>query len=173
MTSLTSCCRCSTMAAHRWPGPHRRFQKYNRDHDVQRGQRADSRIPRWILRRRFRGDERDRLAEMRRHFRPEFLNRLDEIIVFHALSEENLKRIVEIQLARVRARLADRHITLELTDAARLQSCPHRLRSALRRPPLKRAIQKEDRNPNGRLLLRGQSKTASASRPTHPPIPAT
>src|ERR1022692_1240292 len=59
------------------------------------------------------------LEEMRGHFRPEFLNRVDEIIVFHALSEEHLKQIVEIQLGRVRARLADRHITLTLTDAGR------------------------------------------------------
>src|SRR5690348_7267303 len=59
------------------------------------------------------------LEELRHQFRPEFLNRVDEIIVFHALSEEQLKQIVEIQLERLRARLADRHITLELTDAAR------------------------------------------------------
>ena len=59
------------------------------------------------------------LEEMAQHFRPEFLNRVDEIIVFHALSEEHLKQIVEIQLGRVRARLADRQITLTLTDAAR------------------------------------------------------
>src|SRR5947208_3703162 len=58
--------------------------------------------------------------EMRRHFRPEFLNRVDEIIVFHALNEEQLTEIVEIQLERLRARLADRHITLELTHEARL-----------------------------------------------------
>ena len=57
------------------------------------------------------------LEEMGHHFRPEFLNRVDEIIVFHSLSEEHLKRIVEIQLERLRARLADRHITLQLTDA--------------------------------------------------------
>ncbi|HTX34951.1 MAG TPA: ATP-dependent chaperone ClpB, partial [Bryobacteraceae bacterium] len=59
------------------------------------------------------------LEELRRQFRPEFLNRVDEVIVFHALTEEHLKQIVEIQLARLRARLADRRITLELTDAAR------------------------------------------------------
>src|SRR5262249_36011770 len=57
--------------------------------------------------------------ERRRHFRPEFLNRVDEIVVFHALSEQHLKQIVEIQLGRLRHRLADRHITLELTDAAK------------------------------------------------------
>src|SRR5712692_3718964 len=50
------------------------------------------------------------LEELRQHFRPEFLNRVDEIIVFHSLSEEHLKQIVEIQLARLQARLADRHL---------------------------------------------------------------
>jgi len=50
------------------------------------------------------------LEEMRHAFRPEFLNRVDEIIVFHSLSEEHLKQIVEIQLERLRGRLADRHL---------------------------------------------------------------
>jgi ATP-dependent Clp protease ATP-binding subunit ClpB len=59
------------------------------------------------------------LDELRRNFRPEFLNRVDEIIVFHALSEDNLKKIVEIQLSALRKRLTDRHIELELTDRAR------------------------------------------------------
>src|SRR4051794_27948653 len=59
------------------------------------------------------------LEELRQHFRPEFLNRVDEIVVFHALSMEHLKKIVDIQLERLRKRLAERHITLELTDAAR------------------------------------------------------
>src|SRR4051794_3762561 len=58
------------------------------------------------------------MDEVRRHFRPEFLNRVDEVIVFHALSEDDLKKIVEIQLNRLRARLAERHVALELTPAA-------------------------------------------------------
>ncbi len=53
------------------------------------------------------------MNELRAGFRPEFLNRIDEIIVFHALGEEHLKQIVEIQLASLRARLADRHIQLD------------------------------------------------------------
>src|SRR5256714_7320148 len=57
--------------------------------------------------------------ELRKQFRPEFLNRVDEIIVFHALREEHLKKIIDIQLARLRERLADRNITLTLTDAAK------------------------------------------------------
>ena len=59
------------------------------------------------------------LNALRQQFRPEFLNRVDEIVVFHSLSREHLKEIVEIQLERLRARLAERHITLELTEQAR------------------------------------------------------
>ena len=57
--------------------------------------------------------------EVRSHFRPEFLNRIDEIILFHSLSEEHLKRIVDIQLTRVAKRLEERHIHLTLTTAAK------------------------------------------------------
>jgi ATP-dependent Clp protease ATP-binding subunit ClpB len=98
------------------------------------------------------------LAEMRHHFRPEFLNRVDEIIVFHALTEQNLKQIVEIQLARVRARLADRHITLELTDAARSNLVHTGYDPHYGARPLKRAIQKKIETPLGRLLLQGAIK---------------
>ena len=96
------------------------------------------------------------LEEMRHHFRPESLNRVDEVIVFHALAEEHLKQIVEIQLERVRARLAHRHITLTLTDAARLNLVwtgfdPH---YGVR--PLKRAIQKKVETPLGRMILKGE-----------------
>src|SRR5204862_2126895 len=58
------------------------------------------------------------LAEVRKHFRPEFLNRVDEIIVFHALTEAQLKKIVAIQLGLLHKRLEDRKISLEMTDAA-------------------------------------------------------
>jgi ATP-dependent Clp protease ATP-binding subunit ClpB len=98
------------------------------------------------------------LEEMRRHFRPEFLNRVDEIIVFHALSEENLKQIVEIQLGRLRARLADRHITLELTDAARANLVHTGYDPHYGARPLKRAIQKKVETPLGRLLIQGSIK---------------
>jgi ATP-dependent Clp protease ATP-binding subunit ClpB len=98
------------------------------------------------------------LEEMRRHFRPEFLNRVDEIIVFHALSEEHLKQIVEIQLGRLRERLADRHITLELTDAARENLVRTGYDPAYGARPLKRAIQKKIETPLGRLLLHGRVK---------------
>jgi ATP-dependent Clp protease ATP-binding subunit ClpB len=108
----------------------------------------------------FDGDGYDRmkdavLEEMRHHFRPEFLNRVDEIIVFHALSEEHLKQIVEIQLGRLRARLADRHVTLELTDAARANLVRTGYDPHYGARPLKRAIQKKIETPLGRLLLKG------------------
>jgi ATP-dependent Clp protease ATP-binding subunit ClpB len=96
------------------------------------------------------------LEEMRAHFRPEFLNRVDEIIVFHALSEQHLKQIVEIQLTRLRERLADRHIALQLTDAAKTHLVTTGYDAAYGARPLKRAIQKEIENPLGRLLLEGK-----------------
>ena len=95
------------------------------------------------------------LEEMRHHFRPEFLNRVDEIIVFHALSEENLKRIVEIQLGRLRRRLEDRHITLDLTEDARSNLVRTGYDPHYGARPLKRAIQKKIETPLGRLLLAG------------------
>ena len=96
------------------------------------------------------------LEEMRRHFRPEFLNRVDEIIVFHALSEEHLKRIVNIQLERLRARLAVRHITIVLTDAARTHLVRTGYDPLYGARPLKRAIQKEIETRLGRLILKGE-----------------
>jgi ATP-dependent Clp protease ATP-binding subunit ClpB len=96
------------------------------------------------------------LEEMRRHFRPEFLNRVDEMIVFHALSEEHLKRIVEIQLERVRGRLAERHISIELTDAARTHLVRVGYDPTYGARPLKRAIQKEIETRLGRLILKGE-----------------
>jgi ATP-dependent Clp protease ATP-binding subunit ClpB len=96
------------------------------------------------------------LDEMRHHFRPEFLNRVDETIVFHALSEAHLKEIVVIQLKRLVDRLADRHITLELTDRAKTHLVQVGYDPSYGARPLKRAIQREIENPLGRLLLEGK-----------------
>jgi ATP-dependent Clp protease ATP-binding subunit ClpB len=108
----------------------------------------------------FEGREYDQmkqavLEEMRRHFRPEFLNRVDEIIVFHALSEEHLKEIVDIQLRQLRARLAERHIQIELTDAARTHLVRTGYNPTYGARPLKRAIQKEVETQLARLILKG------------------
>ncbi len=96
------------------------------------------------------------LDEMRRHFRPEFLNRVDETIVFHALGEDHLKQIVEIHLGYLRQRLADRQIRLELTDSAKSYLVGSGYDPAYGARPLKRAIQKEIETPLGRLILQGE-----------------
>jgi ATP-dependent Clp protease ATP-binding subunit ClpB len=94
--------------------------------------------------------------ELRKHFRPEFLNRVDEVIVFHALSEAHLKDIVEIQLRRLRDRLAERNIKLELTDAAKEHVVKVGYDPTFGARPLKRVLQKEVETNLGRKLLQGE-----------------
>ncbi|TCL59804.1 ATP-dependent Clp protease ATP-binding subunit ClpB [Hydrogenispora ethanolica] len=95
------------------------------------------------------------LEEMRHHFRPEFLNRVDETIVFHSLSPEHLKAIVDIHLENLRQRLVERQIRLELTEAAKTYLVKTGYDPQYGARPLKRAIQKEIETPLGRLLLQG------------------
>jgi ATP-dependent Clp protease ATP-binding subunit ClpB len=96
------------------------------------------------------------LEELRRGFRPEFLNRVDEIIVFHSLTEEHLARIVEIQLEGLRKRLEERHITLQLTAEARTHLVRTGHDPAYGARPLKRAIQREVETPLARMILAGE-----------------
>ena len=98
------------------------------------------------------------LTEMRHHFRPEFLNRVDEIVVFHSLTEEHLKKILQIQFERLRSRLAERHISIELTPAAETHLAREGYDPVYGARPLKRAIQKELETPIGRRLLAGEIK---------------
>jgi ATP-dependent Clp protease ATP-binding subunit ClpB len=95
------------------------------------------------------------LDELRRHFRPEFLNRVDEIVVFQALSQTQLERIVDIQVDRVRGRLAERRIDLEITDAARRHLVKVGYDPVYGARPIKRAIQRELETPLGRKILAG------------------
>jgi len=92
---------------------------------------------------------------LRQHFRPEFLNRVDEVIVFHALTEEQLEEIVDIQLERVRRRLAERRIQLDLSSAAKRHLVKTGYDPVYGARPLKRAIQKEVETPFGRKILAG------------------
>jgi ATP-dependent Clp protease ATP-binding subunit ClpB len=92
---------------------------------------------------------------MREHFRPEFLNRIDEIVEFKALSREQLGSIVELQLARLHERLAERELTLELTDAAKELIGEVGWDPAYGARPLKRAIQRLLENPLALRLLEG------------------
>jgi ATP-dependent Clp protease ATP-binding subunit ClpB len=108
----------------------------------------------------FAGKDYDRmkeavLQELRNRFRPEFLNRVDEIIVFHALSEEHLKDIVTIQLQRLSKRLAERHIELDVTEAAKTHLVRVGHDPAYGARPLKRVIQKEVETVLGRKILEG------------------
>ena len=96
------------------------------------------------------------LDELRQHFRPEFLNRVDEIIVFHALDEDELLKIVDLQLKRLRDRLAERRITLVLSDAAKRHIVKVGYDPHYGARPLKRTIQKELETPLGRKILAGQ-----------------
>jgi ATP-dependent Clp protease ATP-binding subunit ClpB len=94
--------------------------------------------------------------QMREHFRPEFLNRIDEIVVFDPLDKEQLAEIAELQLERLRARLAERKLSLELTDAAKEVLAEAGWDPTYGARPLKRALQRLVENPLAQRLLEGE-----------------
>ena len=100
--------------------------------------------------------KRDVLEALRNEFRPEFLNRVDEIVVFHSLNRDHLKQIVDIQLARLRERLAERHITLELTESAKEYFAHTGYDPTYGARPLKRLLQKEIETNLGRKIIAGE-----------------
>jgi ATP-dependent Clp protease ATP-binding subunit ClpB len=115
---------------------------------------------------RLEGEQYEQMKEsvldsLRHHFRPEFLNRVDEIIVFHALTKADLKKIIDIQLERLRARLSERRITLELTDATKDHLAEAGYDPVYGARPLKRAIQREIETPLSRAILKGEVKDNS------------
>ena len=99
---------------------------------------------------------------VRGHFRPEFLNRLDEIILFHRLGQAQMAPIVDIQVARVGRLLADRKVTLDLTDAARLWLGRVGYDPVYGARPLKRAVQRYLQDPLADLILRGEVKDGAS-----------
>ena len=96
------------------------------------------------------------MAELREHFRPEFLNRVDETVVFHPLEMEQLTKIVEIQLERLRARLTERRISLSVTPAALRHLGERGYDPIYGARPLKRLIQQEIETPMARQLVKGE-----------------
>ena len=96
------------------------------------------------------------IAELRQHFRPEFLNRVDETVVFHPLAAEHLSTIVDIQLTRLRERLLERRIPLTLTSAAVANLATRGYDAVYGARPLKRLIQQEVETPIARLLVKGE-----------------
>jgi ATP-dependent Clp protease ATP-binding subunit ClpB len=95
------------------------------------------------------------MEELRKHFRPEFLNRVDDIVVFHPLGESQLTHIVDLRLADLQAMLADRKITLSLTEAARAAIFKAGYDRAYGARPLKRAIQRLVQDPLAMKILDG------------------
>ncbi|GAB5603776.1 ATP-dependent chaperone ClpB [Thermus sp. FJN-A] len=95
---------------------------------------------------------------LQQHFRPEFLNRLDEIVVFRPLTKEQIRQIVEIQLSYLRARLAEKRIALELTEAAKDFLAERGYDPVFGARPLKRVIQRELETPLAQKILSGEVK---------------
>ncbi len=95
-------------------------------------------------------------AEVKKHFRPEFLNRIDEAVVFHALDEKNIEAIARIQLTVLEGRLAKMDMKLEVSPAALAQIAKAGFDPVFGARPLKRAIQREIENPVSKLILEGR-----------------
>ena len=90
------------------------------------------------------------------HFRPEFINRVDDGVVFHPLGREHIRKIVDIQLGYLHARLAERDMTIVLTDTARDRLAEAGFDPVYGARPLKRAIQPQIENPLAQEILQGR-----------------
>jgi ATP-dependent Clp protease ATP-binding subunit ClpC len=97
-------------------------------------------------------------VSIERYFRPEFLNRLDDVVVFHTLNRENLKLIVDIELSKVRSRLADRGLALVLTDEAKEYIIDKGYNPDYGARPLRRAIENMIEDTMSEEILRGSFK---------------
>jgi ATP-dependent Clp protease ATP-binding subunit ClpB len=96
------------------------------------------------------------MAEVKTHFRPEFINRIDEVVVFHALAEEHIKSIARIQLNVLKARLARMDYGFEISEAAVGELAKAGFDPVYGARPLKRAIQSEVENPLAKAILEGR-----------------
>ncbi len=104
------------------------------------------------------GTRRQLMDALRQHFKPEFLNRIDEVIFFHILTREDIRRIIDIQLAALMRRLADRKIRLELTDRARDMIIEEGYDPVYGARPLKRTLQRRILDPLALGVLQGDFK---------------
>jgi len=96
------------------------------------------------------------MGEVRKHFRPEFINRIDEIVVFHALDNSQIRAIAKIQIRRLEQRLAAQDMKLDISDAALAEVAKVGFDPLYGARPLKRAIQQQIENPVARLVLEGR-----------------
>jgi ATP-dependent Clp protease ATP-binding subunit ClpB len=104
------------------------------------------------------------MREMRQHFRPEFLNRVDDIVLFKALTFEEITRIVDLLMAELHKRLADRDMTLELSEAARAFVVRKGFDPVYGARPLRRFLQHELETRIGRALVAGDVREGSTIR---------
>jgi ATP-dependent Clp protease ATP-binding subunit ClpB len=95
---------------------------------------------------------------LKQTFRPEFLNRIDEVIIFRPLTEEQIRQIVDLQIKEVQKRLADRKITVTLTDKAKEWLANTGFDPAFGARPLKRTIQREVETPLSKKIIQGEVK---------------
>jgi len=102
--------------------------------------------------------EKEIMGELKQHFRPEFLNRVDDVIIFQSLDEEELAKIVDIQLERLAKRLAQQNLTLEVDSAAKKLLAKEGYDPQFGARPLKRAVQEQLLNPLSMKLLEGEFK---------------
>ena len=96
------------------------------------------------------------LETLKEHFKPEFLNRIDEIVIYHSLELPKIKQIVDIQLRGLEQRLAERHLDLEVTDKAREYIAHEGYDPAYGARPLKRTIQRQIQDPLALMILEGK-----------------
>jgi ATP-dependent Clp protease ATP-binding subunit ClpB len=104
------------------------------------------------------------MAEVKTHFRPEFVNRIDEVVVFHALGEEHIKEIARIQLGVLKSRLARMDYGFDVSDAAVTELAKVGFDPVYGARPLKRAIQSEIENPLAKSILEGRFAPKDAIR---------
>jgi len=106
-------------------------------------------------------DNRIRTA-LRNHFRPEFLNRVDEVVIFNRLEQEDINKIVDIQLVRLQNRLKDKNIALEVSDTAKEFLGKSGFNPIYGARPLKRVIQKQLQDSIAMMMLKGEVKEADS-----------
>jgi ATP-dependent Clp protease ATP-binding subunit ClpC len=104
------------------------------------------------------------MAEIQKAFRPEFLNRLDDIIVFHELTEEQLRNIVNLMVKDLQNRLAERKVNIELTEKAKSWLAKEGYDPVYGARPLRRVIERHVENPLSSQMLRGELKEGDSVR---------
>jgi ATP-dependent Clp protease ATP-binding subunit ClpA len=100
-------------------------------------------------------------SELRKIFRPELLNRIDETIVFHKLEREHMREIIEIQIQRLRSQMEERNVTMEFTTAALDKLSDAGYDPAFGARPLKRVLQRMIEDPMSEMILRGDIPNGS------------